>query len=111
MDYYGNYENNLQLTLEMNDEQVVSYRTNGWPLLELNLDQVNHPLPNKASIKLRFSKGDNTLPLIYLSNAYTYGEYSPTKNLHHQQGKVRFIEQSFTNEWTAKPLHLAIPIS
>ncbi len=75
LNYYENYDNTIQWSLDNTDTlvNVNYYRNHGWPVLVINDDSSNSEFdPNNTEkvIKLAFPKGDNENPLIYYKKAY-----------------------------------------
>lgn len=78
LNYYENYDNTIQWSLDNTDTlvNVNYYRNYGWPVLVINDDSSNSEFdPNNTEkvIKLAFPKGDNENPLIYYKKAYKVG--------------------------------------
>lgn len=78
LNYYENYDNTIQWSLDNTDTlvNVNYYRNHGWPVLVINDDSSNSEFdPNNTEkvIKLAFPKGDNENPLIYYKKAYKEG--------------------------------------
>jgi len=88
INYFKNYGNNIKISyLNNNSEPIneINYYENNWPLCVLS------DLPNgneKNTIKIALPKGDNTLPLSYVS----IGERKLTNKEKVKYGKTNFID-------------------
>lgn len=65
--YYKNYGNKIKLGINENYTEEVNYYQNSWPILILNIDSSSSDLNR---INLRFPKGDNNSPILYVSQGY-----------------------------------------
>lgn len=73
--YYENYNNTIQWSLDDTDTlvNVDYYRNDGWPILVINDDPTDSEFdPNNTEkiIKFSFPRGDNESPLFYYKKAY-----------------------------------------
>lgn len=73
--YYENYNNTIQWSLDDTDTlvNVNYYRNDGWPVLIINDDPTDSEFdPNNTEkiIKFSFPRGDNESPLFYYKKAY-----------------------------------------
>ena len=111
--YYKNYGTNIKLLLKenLNEEffETVDYYNSGWPILILNKPQNPIFELNNSSSKnilwLSLPKGDNEVPLAYISQGYP-NNFNPFKN--QPKSKKKFIELTIPNDFTSA-IELAIP--
>lgn len=110
LNYYENYDNTIQWSLDNTDTlvNVNYYRNYGWPVLVINDESSNSEFdPNNTEkfIKLAFPKGDNEDPLIYYKKAY-----KEELGLELPKGEVIFLAPVIQNN-LIKPQDLIAPKS
>ncbi|MCW3085913.1 MAG: hypothetical protein JWP12_3279 [Bacteroidetes bacterium] len=107
--YYKNYGNFINISLQAAAIVNSDYYTNNWPVLILNSS--GSPLfpagntSSKNTIKINLPIGDNEFPVVYISQGYKNKLFSFRKQL---RGKDRFIEPTTPTGYTSD-IELATP--
>lgn len=107
IDYFNNYGRNIKLSFMDNDSEpdtVFNYYETNWPLFVLDLPDAGY---KTTYIKIALPKGDNTLPLAYVTvGGHKQGIIDRIKH-----GKRRFaeLEVEATRDYTTNSLMLTTP--
>lgn len=107
--YYKNYSDNINISLNGSTVANSNYYVSGWPLLILNSTGAPaFPTGNtsdKNTISINLPKGDNEIPLAYISQGYKNKIFPFAKQL---KGKSKFIELTLPTNYTSD-IELATP--